>query len=140
MLHNFFILYIFGSFTGFLREREKDRVCVCVCVCAGCKRAQYLRGEAGMGWLRLVGSLKVQVSFTEYSLFYRALLQKRPTILRSLLVVATPYDVPWSFYFVGLFCENVRLFFFVGLFCGNIRLFYNIHRIEKRNSLIVFAT
>ena len=26
------------------------------------------------------------------SLFYRALLQKRPIILRSLLVVATPYD------------------------------------------------
>jgi len=43
-----------------------------------------------MGWLRLVGSLKLQVSFAEYSLFYRALLQKRPIILRSLLSVATP--------------------------------------------------
>jgi len=31
-----------------------------------------------MGWLRLVGSLKLQVSFAEYHLFYRALLQKRP--------------------------------------------------------------
>jgi len=31
-----------------------------------------------MGWLRLVGSLKLQVSFAEYRLFYRALLQKRP--------------------------------------------------------------
>jgi len=30
-----------------------------------------------MGWLRLVGSLKLQVSFAEYSLFYRALLRKR---------------------------------------------------------------
>jgi len=30
-------------------------------------------------------------SFAEYSLFYRALLQKRPMILRSLLIVATPY-------------------------------------------------
>jgi len=29
--------------------------------------------------------------FAEYHLFYRALLQKRPTILRSLLIVATPY-------------------------------------------------
>jgi len=45
-----------------------------------------------MGWLRLVGSLKLQVSFAEYRLFYRALLQKRPVILRSLLIVATPYD------------------------------------------------
>jgi len=43
-----------------------------------------------MGWLRLVGSLKWQVSFAEYCLFYRALLQKRPIILRSLLIVATP--------------------------------------------------
>jgi len=29
-----------------------------------------------------------QVSFAEYHLFYRALLQKRPMILRSLLIVA----------------------------------------------------
>ena len=30
-----------------------------------------------MGWLRLVGSLKLYVSFAEFHLFYRALLQKR---------------------------------------------------------------
>jgi len=55
-----------------------------------------------MGWLRLVGSLKLQVSFAEYSLFYRALLQKRLVILRSLLIgwslliVATPYPRRWT--------------------------------------------
>jgi len=43
-----------------------------------------------MGWLRLVGSLELQISFAEYSLFHRALLQKRRIILRSLLIVATP--------------------------------------------------
>jgi len=43
-----------------------------------------------MGWLRLVGSSKFQVFLAEYSLFCRALLQKRPMILRSLLIVATP--------------------------------------------------
>jgi len=43
-----------------------------------------------MGWLQLVGSLKLWVSFAEYRLFYRALLQKRPVMLRSLLIVATP--------------------------------------------------
>ena len=43
-----------------------------------------------MVWLQLVGSFKTWVSFPEYSLFYRSLLQKRPIILRSLLVVATP--------------------------------------------------
>jgi len=55
-------------------------ICVHICIV-------YLR----MGWLRLVGSLKVQVSLTEYRLFYRVLLQKRPIILRSLIIVATPY-------------------------------------------------
>ena len=52
-----------------------------------------------MGWLRLVGSLKLQVSFAEYRLF-RALLQKRPTILRSLLVEASPYPPNY----IGLPC------------------------------------
>ena len=33
-----------------------------------------------MGWLRSVGSIKLWVSFAEYRLFYRALLQKRPII------------------------------------------------------------
>jgi len=33
-----------------------------------------------MWWLRLVGSIKLHVSFAEYRLFYRALLQKRPMI------------------------------------------------------------
>jgi len=33
-----------------------------------------------MGWLRLVGSLTLPVNFAEYSLFYRALLPKRPHI------------------------------------------------------------
>ena len=46
---------------------------------------------AAMGWLRLVGSFKLYVSFAEYRLFYRALLQKRSIIFRSLLIVATPY-------------------------------------------------
>jgi len=44
-------------------------------------------------FLRLVGSLQLYVSFAEYCLFYRALLQQRHIILRSLLIVATPYDV-----------------------------------------------
>jgi len=48
-------------------------------------------GKFIMGWLRLVGSLKLYVSFAEYRLFYRALSQKRPIILRSLLIEATPY-------------------------------------------------
>jgi len=37
-----------------------------------------------MGWLRSLGSIKLQVSFAEYLLFYRILLQKRPVILSML--------------------------------------------------------
>jgi len=39
--------------------------------------------EWNKGGLRLVGSLKLQVCFAEYRVFYRALLQKRPVFLRS---------------------------------------------------------
>jgi len=45
-----------------------------------------------MGWLRLVGSLILQVSFAACSLFYRAVVQKRPIILRSPLIVATSWQ------------------------------------------------
>jgi len=54
-----------------------------------------------MGWLRLVGSIKLQVSFAEYSLFYRVLSQKRPIISSILLTEATPY----------LYAENADLFY-----------------------------
>jgi len=44
-----------------------------------------------MGWLRLVGSLKIIVSFAKKPYKREDILQKRPTILMSLLHVATPY-------------------------------------------------
>jgi len=59
---------------------------VCAMTTKSCRRCS----DDGMGWLRLVGSSNLQVSLAEYSLFNRALLQKRPIILRSLLIVATP--------------------------------------------------
>ena len=43
-----------------------------------------------MGWLRLVGSLKLQVSFVKEPYKRDDILQKRPIILRSLLIEATP--------------------------------------------------
>jgi len=54
------------------------------------RRPNSCGGGDDMGWLRSVSFLKLQVSYAEYSLFYRALLQKRPMISRSLLIVATP--------------------------------------------------
>jgi len=47
------------------------------------------QGIMHMGWLRLVGSLKVQVSFAKETDKRDDILQKRPMILRSLLIVAT---------------------------------------------------
>ena len=60
-----------------------------------------------MGWLRLVGSLKLQASFAECSLCCRALLQKRPINLRILLFdsyeVAT---ISRLLKITGLFCKR----------------------------------
>jgi len=46
-----------------------------------------------MGWLRLVGSLKLQVSFAKEPYKRDDILPKRPIILRRLLIVATPYVI-----------------------------------------------
>ena len=45
-----------------------------------------------MGWLRLVGSLKLYVSFAKEPYKIDCILQQRPIILRSLLIVATQYQ------------------------------------------------
>ena len=50
-----------------------------------------IHGDRDIGWLWLVGPLESHVSFAEYRLFYGAILQKRSIMLRSLLIVATPY-------------------------------------------------
>ena len=46
-----------------------------------------------MGWLQLVGSLKSQVSFAKDPYKRGDILPKRPIILRSLLIVAIPYQI-----------------------------------------------
>ena len=76
-------------------------------------------GFLGTWWLRLVSSLKLQVSLAEHSLFYRALLQKRPTILRSLLLEATPYHSPGEIRWIPRYwvASSSRLLKIIGLFC-----------------------
>jgi len=54
-----------------------------------------------MGWLRLVGFLKEEVSFAEYRLFYRALLSSG-NILLSRYGVAT---ISRLLKIIGLFCR-----------------------------------
>jgi len=46
----------------------------------------------GVRQLRLLAAARPNISFVEYRLFYKAVLQKRPKILRSLIIVATPYQ------------------------------------------------
>ena len=93
------------------REKERERVCVresaCVCVIFSLSFSLSLSLSlflslpvsptlsraimSGMRWLQAVDSLRIWVSFAEYRLFYRALLQQRPIFLGSLLIVAAPY-------------------------------------------------
>ena len=70
-----------------------------------------------MGWLRLVGSTKLQVFFAEYRLFYRALLQKRPVILLVPLTEATPYVKHRVLYGIlcGILCESL-----ITCVCSNV--------------------
>ena len=59
-----------------------------------CKKVDVFKShtcQRTMGWLRLVGSLKVKVTFAKEPYKRDDILQKRPVILRSLLMIATPY-------------------------------------------------
>jgi len=51
-----------------------------------------------LGWLRVVGSLKSWVSFAKEPYKRDYILRKRPMILRSLLLVATPYRDSHSYH------------------------------------------
>ena len=72
-----------------------------------------------MGWLPLVGSLKLKVSFAKETYTTDDILQKRPIILRSLLIVATPYVRDCSFIWDMLCAHSERenIVCFTGLFC-----------------------
>ena len=73
-----------------------------------------------MGWLRSVGSIKLQVSFAEYRLFYRALLQKRPIILSILLTKATPQQIQEDFPERGKYASVARSLSFWHMCCMRI--------------------
>ena len=64
-----------------------------------CSVFPLLWGFLCMRSLRFVGSLKLYVSFAQYRFFYRALLQKRPVIWRSLRIEASPYCLSALQYF-----------------------------------------
>jgi len=55
------------------------------------RRTNTLKSKARMGWLRLVGSLELHVSFAKEPYKRDCTLQKRRIISRSLLIITTPY-------------------------------------------------
>jgi len=65
-----------------MRVCERENVCIVIII---------VTWITIIGWLRLVGSLKLYVSFAKESYKRDYILQKRHIILRSLLIVATPY-------------------------------------------------
>ena len=74
------------------------RFSVLQCVAVSCSVLQWVvvcqsLATSYMGWLRLVGSLKFQVSFAKEPNKRDYILQKRHIISSSLLHVATPYKV-----------------------------------------------
>ena len=79
-------------------QARATAVCVIVLQCVAVthcnthlQQAHMMYRLYRMGWLRSVGSIKLYVSFAEYWLLNRALLQKRPVVLSILLIEATKF-------------------------------------------------
>jgi len=68
-------------------------VSVCMCPCVYARVSEWLLGgqHAPMGWLCIVGSIKLWVSFAKEPYKRDYILQKRPIIWSILLTVATPW-------------------------------------------------
>jgi len=60
------------KFLGTNSNSTKISVFICTVRCRGIWDTRFSGFGGCMGWLRLVGSIKLQVSFAEYCLFYRA--------------------------------------------------------------------
>ena len=72
----------------------RERVCACVSPLAKSKGGHV---RVSVGWLQSVGSLKVKVSYAKEPYKRDDILQKRPIILRSLLIVAPPCQLYFHF-------------------------------------------
>jgi len=93
-IHSSVVQSIFCFLYGFLVR----------CVeCSPCLQpAEVQSMYIGIGWLRLVGSLKLQVSFAKEPCKRDDILQKRLIILRSLQIVATPYTSLLIYIFISI--------------------------------------
>ena len=66
-----------------------------------------------MGWLRLVGSLRLQGSFAKEPYKRHDNLQKGPIILKSLLIVATPQHLQVSLQNLQIFLQNAQVSLYI---------------------------
>jgi len=83
IIHHRFMCVIMISYMTHPIHMRHD---TCIRVTAACCCWAHI-----MGWLRLVGSWKLQVSFAKEPYKSDYILQKRLTILKSLLIVDIPY-------------------------------------------------
>jgi len=89
----------------------------------------YTSLRVNMGWLRLVGSLKLWVSFVKEPYKRDYVLQKRPIILRSLIIVATPYVYPHT-------CVSKYIHVYAYIYIGMIYIYVNIWWISCTHTFI----
>ena len=101
-LHDIFVCVSFerthsngsqGDVTVLKRKRKKSHTFLRLPCCMQFLFYTLVRvseRSQGRGWLRLIGSLKVKVSNAKEPYKRDDIMQKRPIILRSLLIEATP--------------------------------------------------
>jgi len=78
------------------------------------RKQEYVYGVASISRL-----LKIIGLFAEYRLFNRVLLQKRPTILRGLLLVATTYAYDVYIY--------ICIYKYIHILCSILVIFIHVH-------------
>ena len=90
-----------------------------------------------MGWLRLVGSLKVKVFFAKEPYKRDDILQNRPITLRSLLLVATPY---LDFLYLSFNSHSTWLYQCMDLPTNNYHMFLPLPPQPAYNRLCLLLT
>ena len=100
--HDTYVPYVIYEYRLFYRALlQKRPIILSWHICLICERFMNLKSQKSttgsitwdIRWLRLVGLWKLQVSFAKEPCKRDDILQKRPIILRSLLIEATPYNL-----------------------------------------------
>jgi len=84
-----------------------------------------------MGWLRFVGSLNLQDSNAEEPYRRDYILQKRPIILRSLLIIATPYHRVLLFIDSASAYETMHSFVYICMYTHDHLYSYGVALVNR---------